>query len=130
MTINSFVEFLNSAPNKGCLTISSKFKPANMAEFKETQNLRKAGQNGDEVSARAYVALHTNIYTDLNGNVQFDLINDMLYGGRSVGSTNWNLLGTVGKMKLQNYFNLCFRKDRDNLDEEEFEEELRDLLFN
>jgi len=129
-TLNSYVDFVRFASNLSAITIASKAKIDTLDQVHALTALKNAGIAGDEEAAKTYVNTYAIVYTDLQGNVDFDLTNEMIKHYPAVGDgANYKRLGPDAKEHIQGYYRLAFDRDRGRLDDQEFYDALKDLLF-
>lgn len=125
--LNSYVDLLNNGSNADCFCIYSYYDIEDETAAAEDIKNYKAGKAGDEEAAEAYVRNHSVIITDLQGNVQFDLLNQLAYRlpDLKVEETKEN---NINKTVINNYFINYYKFINGQMSKERFEKRISRMI--
>lgn len=125
--LNSYVDLLNNGSNSDCFCICSYFDIEDESAAKADIKNYKLGKAGNEAAAEEYVRNHAVIITDLQGNVQFDLLNQLAYRlpDLKVEETKEN---NINKTVINNYFINYYKFINGQMSKERFEKRISRMI--
>lgn len=126
--LNSFVDLLNNGTNADCFCMISNFDEEDEAAEEQDRINYKNGKAGDEKAAEAYVRNHAVIITDLQGNVEFDLLDQMAYSLPKLDLIDYREKYSSMKRFINNYFINYFKMINGEMSSERFNKKVARLL--
>lgn len=126
--LNSYVELINKGSNADCICLVSNFDIDDDSAREQDLAYYKAGKAGDEKAAEAYVRSHSVIITDLEGNVQFDLINQMAYKLPDLKEVEIKENNNINKTVINNYFINYYKFINGQMSEERFNKRISRMI--
>lgn len=126
--LNSYVELINKGSNADCICLVSNFDIDDDSAREQDLAYYKAGKAGDEEAAERYVRNHSVIITDLQGNVEFDLINQLAYSLPNVKAIEVKENNNISKSVINNYFINYFKFINGQMSKERFEKKLSRMI--
>lgn len=135
--INSFVELVTAGSNKECLIMNKNFSKEDFSSKEEFFAFKKAdmanlkaAQAGDEAAAEAFVRSHSVVITDLNGNVEFDLMDRMAFSMPNLKVFEEKYSAKISGMKnlVNSYFYEFFKFEKGEITKEKFNDNVTRIL--
>lgn len=126
--LNSYVDLLNNGSNADCFCICSYYDIEDESAAEADIKNYKAGKSGDEAAAEAYIKAHAVIITDLQGNVQYDLLNQLAYKLPDLKQVEIKENKNINKTVINNYFINYYKFINGQMSEERFNKRISRMI--